>query len=261
VTEEQIGDKLPPIKNSGQVVNVGKEGKNMVAGTGLHDSSAALVPYQANFSEPFLLLSTGTWCISLNPFNQHPLTPAELAQDCLLFMDYKGNPVKASRLFTGRDHENGVKKIEGHFEKEALKYRALKFDAELFAQLKIAYPAIFGNNFNDEFDNFDLNRLKTSEEAYYFLIFTLVKKQIASTRAVLDGTPVKRIFVDGGFSKNNIFMNLLARAFPHTEVFAASIAQATALGTALAIHSAWNVKPVPSNLIELNYFGIGQYII
>ena len=56
-------------------------------------------------------------------------------------------------------------------------------------------------------------------------------------------------------------MNLLAHGFPGIEVFAASMAQATALGTALAIHAAWNDKPMPSNLIELNYFGVGQYII
>ncbi|MCW3114682.1 MAG: carbohydrate kinase, partial [Segetibacter sp.] len=65
---------------------------------------------------------------------------------------------------------------------------------------------------------------------------------------------VKRMFVDGGFSKNSIYMNLLAEAFPGMEVFAASMAQATALGTALAIHRSWNDKPVPNDLIELKYY-------
>lgn len=261
VKDEQIEDKLAPLKNSGDVINIDKAGKNIVAGIGLHDSSAALVPYLANFSIPFLLLSTGTWCISLNPFNPNPLTREELEKDCLFFLDYNGNPVKASRLFSGQEHENGLKKIESYFENDALKYKSLKFDADLFSRLKMIYPDIFGNEFRKDFREFDLKCLNNSEEAYYLLIFTLVKKQVASTRIVLDGTPVKRIFVDGGFSKNNIFMNLLAHAFPGIEVFAASMAQATALGTALAIHSAWNDKPMPSNLIELNYFGVSQYMI
>jgi hypothetical protein len=51
-------------------------------------------------------------------------------------------------------------------------------------------------------------------------------------------------------------MNLLAAVFPHIEVFAASMAQATALGAALAIHSAWNKKPLPNNIIQLQYYSL-----
>ena len=67
---------------------------------------------------------------------------------------------------------------------------------------------------------------------------------------------VKRIFVDGGFGKNPIYMNLLAAAFPDKEVFAASMAQATAVGTALAIHRHWNSKPLPNDIIELKYYAV-----
>jgi sugar (pentulose or hexulose) kinase len=75
---------------------------------------------------------------------------------------------------------------------------------------------------------------------------------------VLTGTDVKRIFVDGGFSKNAIYMNLLAAAFPDIEVYAASMAQATALGTALAVHHSWNKRPIPNDLIELKYYALTQ---
>lgn len=75
--------------------------KTVKVGVGLHDSSAALIPYLANFSSPFVLISTGTWCISLNPFNQTQLTESELKQDCLCYMHYQGKPIKASRIFAG----------------------------------------------------------------------------------------------------------------------------------------------------------------
>jgi sugar (pentulose or hexulose) kinase len=65
---------------------------------------------------------------------------------------------------------------------------------------------------------------------------------------------VKRLFVDGGFGKNPLYMNLLAAAFPQLEVYAASMAQATALGAALAIHSSWNKKSIPNTLITLQYY-------
>jgi hypothetical protein len=52
-------------------------------------------------------------------------------------------------------------------------------------------------------------------------------------------------------------MNLLAAAFPEMEVFAASMAQATSVGTALSIHSSWNSKPLPNDIIELKYYSVG----
>src|SRR5262249_35165320 len=72
-----------------------------IAGIGLHDSSAAMIPYLESFREPFVLISTGTWCISMNPFNNTPLTVAELQHDCLCYISYQGKPMKASRLFAG----------------------------------------------------------------------------------------------------------------------------------------------------------------
>ena len=94
----------------------------------------------------------------------------------------------------------------------------------------------------------------TYEEAYHQLMMDIVEQQVRSTQLVLNNSPVKRLFVDGGFSKNSIYMNLLAAAFPNLETYSASMAQATALGAALAIHKAWNKKPVPNTLIRLQYY-------
>jgi glycerol kinase len=106
----------------------------------------------------------------------------------------------------------------------------------------------------------NLAEFESDTEAYHQLIADLVKLQILSTRLVIQGSVVKRIFVDGGFSNNNIFMHLLANGFPEMEVFAASMAQATALGAALVIHSEWNSKPIPTDLIELRYYSSGQTV-
>jgi hypothetical protein len=53
-------------------------------------------------------------------------------------------------------------------------------------------------------------------------------------------------------------MHLLAAAFPHMEVFAASVAQATAVGAALAIHPYWNSRPLPGDLIAMKYYTVTQ---
>jgi len=60
--------------------------------------------------------------------------------------------------------------------------------------------------------------------------------------------------VDGGFGKNQVYMHLLAEAFPDIEVFAASIPQATALGAALAIHAHWNEGVMPGEMVELKHY-------
>jgi hypothetical protein len=49
-------------------------------------------------------------------------------------------------------------------------------------------------------------------------------------------------------------MNLLAKEYPEVEVYAASMAQATAVGAALVIHEHWNSLPIPNDLIELRFF-------
>jgi sugar (pentulose or hexulose) kinase len=228
VKKEGLTKILAPIAPSNGVVEPADEKVHYQVGMGLHDSSAALIPYLASFSMPFVLLSTGTWSISLNPFNQSPLTAEELEKDCLNYIQYKGKPVKASRLFSGHEYDVGVKAIAEKYGEDVIKYRSITIDTELKGD--------------------DIT-------AYFELMHNLVAKQKEATDLVLNNSPVKRIFVDGGFSKNAVFMNLLAQAYPDIEVYAASMAQATALGTALSIHYGWNTKPsIPGDLINLKYY-------
>jgi L-fuculokinase len=192
-----------------------------------------LIPYLATFKrEKFVLISTGTWCITLNPFNHTPLTDEELQYDCLAYMQYTGKPVKASRLFAGNAHEQAIKQMAQLFEKPSDYYKTVTFASQLI------------ENQNDN----------SYEAAYHQLIMDLVNQQIASTKLVLEDDSVTKLFVDGGFGKNEIYMKLLAKAFPKMEVYASSVAQATALGAALAIHEDWNTKGISQNLIELKRY-------
>jgi len=232
--KEGIIEKLAPLTPDEGVLSTPlKFPHRGLGGFGLHDSSAALIPYLATFKgQKFVLISTGTWCITLNPFNDTPLTDEELLQDCLIFMQYTGQPVKASRLFAGYEHEQIIKQLSEQFKVPLDYYKTVIYDPK--------FLEVFGN---DEY-----------ESAYHRLILNIVDKQIASTKLVLNDVSVTKLFVDGGFGKNEIYMNLLAKAFPSMEVYAASVAQATALGAALAIHEDWTEKEIPQNLIKLKSF-------
>lgn len=258
VKTEGLNRKFAPIVNGETVVDTIFPGASFKVGVGLHDSSSALIPYLVSFREPFALLSTGTWCITLNPFNAQPLTAAELEADCLSYLSYQGQPVKASRFFGGHEHEQQVRRIAEHFNQSPVRYRQMGYKPDVVRKLRklpafnVADPAaglktsVFGYR--------DLQSFASDTEAYHQLIVDLVEAQYVATNMVLQGTTVRRIFVDGGFSGNAIFMNLLAEKFPDQEVYAASMAQATAIGAALAIHDSWNTQGIPSDIIGLKYY-------
>ncbi len=271
VKKEDIDKILPPIFPSDAAIPALFEHKELIVGVGLHDSSAALIPYLACFNEPFILISTGTWCISLNPFNNNPLTPDELAQDCLCYMTYQGKPVKASRLFAGNEHQIQTKRIADHFKCAPDFYKTIQYNADIIAQLNSeksleqAHTCLptrhteggrvghkkQANIIVSEFENWEMTAFENETVAYHQLMLDLVALQTHSTQLIIQNTAVKHLFVDGGFSKNSLYMTLLAKAFPTLSIFAASVAQATALGAALAIHRFWNRKPLRTDLIEL----------
>lgn len=256
VYKEGIAEKFAPICNAESIVENEGPLHKYVVGIGLHDSSAALIPYLVNFTEPFVLISTGTWCISLNPFNNTAVTVEELENDCLCYIQYKGAPVKASRLFAGNEHELQVKRIAAHFNVNTSVLKHVEYDAGIINKIK-CNPDIKKLTFTRHQSAFaarDLGLFENYAAAYHQLMMDIMDQQVQSTNMILNGSNIHRIFVDGGFSKNSIYMNLLAKAFPHIEVFAASMAQATAIGTAIAIHKHWNSKPLPTDIIELKYY-------
>jgi sugar (pentulose or hexulose) kinase len=258
VTEEKVAAKFPALKDCTE--QAGTTAEAIPVGGGLHDSSAALIPYLASFTEPFVLLSTGTWCITLNPFNAQPLTIAELKSDCLCYLTYKGKPVKASRLFAGNEHEQQVKRLAAHYHKEVDYYKTVKADPLLLKKYSPDYEVLKQVHQDtlptvSVFGERDLADFASYEEAYHLLIADLMALQVQSSWLVMKDTPVKKVFVDGGFSKNPIYMQLLSDAFPGMEVYAATVAQASSLGAAMAIHPLWNKQSLPDSLVQLRKYG------
>lgn len=248
VNESGIDTKLAPVTAADEVETVIYNDATIKVGTGLHDSSAALIPYLCNFSDAFILISTGTWCISLNPFNDEPLTADELHADCLCYMSFQNKPVKASRLFAGQEHEIVTKKLATHFNVPTDYYKEVMFDYALGKWAMQAY--VDGKRFNES----ALNDFETYHHAYHFFLYDLVQQQKVSTTLILGNKKTTRVFVDGGFSRNTIFMNFLAWAFPDKEVYAASVSQATAIGAALAIHPHWSNKQIAGDMVEMKLF-------
>ena len=196
-------------------------GEAICRGGAIHDSSAALLPYLAKETKPFLLLSTGTWSICLNPFNTAALTEAEFSQDCLFYMRLDGEAVKASRLFLGKIHDEAVEKLCATFHQQPEAIKSIKYNHFLCSEVLM--------------EHLKERNAQNLTCAYHVLMVDLVKKQLSKIHLAAGNTPFEKIIIDGGFAKNDLFINILKRALPNIKIEASQMAQGTALGAALAI--------------------------
>lgn len=218
------------------------EGKKIKTGIGIHDSSASLAPYFTGNRGKFLLMSTGTWCINMNPFNPEKLTTMQLDNDCLCYMSVTMQPVKSSRLFLGNMHDNGVSMLSDHFRTSDDYYKGVKYDIDLIRMLKARYrgdkriffSAAHGSR---EFrEKIDLFEFMTFEEGYHQLMIELSEMTVDSIGLILaEKDETENIYITGGFARNSIFLKLISQAFPSKKVYTSVIKNATALGAALVI--------------------------
>jgi sugar (pentulose or hexulose) kinase len=235
------GLKLPqpvPVETTNEI---SFEGKNIRVGIGIHDSSASLAPYFSINKGKFILLSTGTWCINMNPFNSEKLTADQLDKDCLCYMSITRQPVKSSRLFLGNMHETGLKIINEHFKQPESYYKKVKADKALTASLKTRFGGrkIFFQTgpYSREFREYvDMYEFVSFEEAYHQLMIELCDLTADAVKLVIPANDdIENLYITGGFSKNELFLDLICEAFCSKKVYTSEISNSSALGAALVI--------------------------
>lgn len=261
---KDIETKLAPIASDRfTLIHEKKNGQRAIkAGYGLHDSSAALIPYLHPSNQSFILISTGTWSIQLNPFNSSSLTNEQLHKDCLCYMQTDGSQVKASRLLLGKEHDFQVARIAKHFRVKEGFSKHLEFDETIFWKVRIQikntfYPACMegsGPFPKPPEDVWDISCFENEVEAYHSLITELVSMLKVSIQ-LIDVPRVKTFFVDGGFARNNVFMNTLAYSLFKKKVVASFLPQSTALGAFLYLHELNGISNENFN----RYFKVYQY--
>jgi sugar (pentulose or hexulose) kinase len=237
----QLGDTLPApesVELNYPSVSLDQE---IPVGIGIHDSSSSLVPYFMNSEEEFILISTGTWCISMNPFNPEPLTDDQLKKDCLAYMSIQKKPVKSSRLFMGRIHDVNVERLNDLFGTDSSAYKKVTLDEAMLRSLieKSSGERVFfsGGVPEDYVDTtVDKEEFTNFEEAYHQLMIDLADLLEESIDLII-GTKdqTKNMYISGGFSKNPIFLKLLASRFPDKNIYTSEVANATSLGAAMVL--------------------------
>lgn len=272
---------LPKPQNSGEwratpdaswAQKLAHRGKVPRIGLGLHDSSASLVPYQRVIRKPFLLFSTGTWGVALNPGAKFMLTKEDAARDCLYFLTPEAQPVRAARIFLGAEHDEQCQRIATHFGIDPEKLTSLKFNPQTIKRavgetrklpsLSLLPKRLAGTGpfpqWNKEGREWDLSRFASAQDTYTQLLVDLAvlsahTLRLAEKAPGLDPASSRTpIYVDGGFARNQIFLHVLACLFPWRNVVAAQLPQSTALGAALVMKP-WSPLDGPQSLPSLTF--------
>lgn len=254
--KEGLTHLLPPPENTKSFDEIAI-GKNKIpVGIGLHDSTAALLPFIYTAKEPFVLLSSGTWNISLNPYYEGELQPSDYEKDCLYFLSDINKKIAASRLFLGNEYQYQVKLLEKWYNKSDRYHLSVLPNEDIFLKVinkqspaTFFYPATMKGSGpipgiterSPDLSNFD-----SFEEAYHKLMLDLTFLQKISLELISSG--VKRLYISGGFTKSLVFMELLQNILPDWKIFITENPRASALGAAIAIHDAWQQEPLSENV-------------
>lgn len=239
VYAEEIDRILPPVVDTDISINMNVLGHQMNVGVGIHDSSAALLPYLKVDKKPFLLISTGTWSIALNPFSEETLEDEDLNNDCLNFMRTDGKTVRAARLFLGNEYKVQIEELAQHFQKERQYHRTVKFDKAIFYRLKadstnkFCFKSLSVSRNQPEQTSFD--QFENYEEAYHQLMIELTALQVIAAKRAIGETSINKIYVDGGFADNDIFIKLLSNHFKEYKIRTTQSPLGSALGAATIV--------------------------
>jgi sugar (pentulose or hexulose) kinase len=235
-------------------------GRDTIVTMGIHDSNASLLPHFAKKGAArtdFVLNSTGTWCVVMNPVEQYGFAPDELGKVVFFNISAFGTPVKTAIFLGGQEFEtwskllmaaHGRKDFPGYAED---RYRALLEEAGCFllpelvpgsGQFPHSRARVVENGREWFFE--DIAQavqsgggelppcFKNYEKGFAVLITGLVMQTlVALERAGVQ--PGAEVFTEGGFRKNEAYNRLLASALPDNRVFLTDIPEATALGAAM----------------------------
>lgn len=232
------GIKLPEPTNGKNAIMANVNGQTVAVGSGLHDSSSSIVPVLQNcHDKEFVLLSTGTWIIAMNPYSQEKLTQHQLTNNCLCFMTPEKQQVKSSMQFLGRIHEVYLEPLAKKFNVDIDTHLELELDSSYCSELIALDKKIFlSEGIDTDFDAHPalLDQFDTYKEAYYQLIYEISNKVVAGVDLILDkNNRLTDVYISGGFNRNEMFIELISQMKQDINIEIPNSKNESALGAAL----------------------------
>ncbi len=232
---------------------------------GIHDSNASLLPYMISMDEPFLLNSTGTWCVIMNEKDEVKFEEDELGKVVFYNMNAFWKPIKTAIFLGGMEFEFYTKllnKIHGRSDFPAFNSDIIqkiinvkdKFILPSVAlgigQFPDSRPRVIEDGRVYELPNIESgesvpNFFSNYEETLAVLNLSLaVQTKVSFDRA--DMTVGLKVFTEGGFSKNDSYNTLMTSFYPDSEFYLTGLKEASAFGAAIIAKAAYEKVDVRS---------------
>jgi len=232
-------------------------GRETIVTYGIHDSNASLLPFLIQHDEPFVLNSTGTWCVAMCPSQAPDLSDEERRRGVFLNCDAFGRPVRTAIFMGGNEWGTWGKVIQKATGTDAVPdYGAALYREVLRAADTFIFPGLVpgtgpfprsSSRLHERGRTYTLREIEEGRArpacmsdaatAYAVLNCGLAVQTCEQLRSVglRDGMPV---YLEGGFRKNPDYQTLLASFFPHSPLVLTGMKEATAFGAALLARAA-----------------------
>lgn len=245
---------------------------------GVHDSNASMLPYLVSMKEPFLLNSTGTWCVIMNEKEEVEFDEDELGKVVFYNMNAFWKPVKTAIFMGGIEFEH----YANIFQRIHNRTDYPQFDEDLFQEIidqnelfilpsvakgigqfpdsearLIEGDKVYPLSEIDQSQNFPVF-FKSYEKAFVVLNLSLaVQTKVSFDRAgMLSGMDV---FTEGGFSKNDSYNTLMTSFYPDSNFYLTNLKEASAFGAAMTAKVAYeeiNIQSLAS-LVSIDKHQVG----
>jgi L-fuculokinase len=211
---------------------------------GIHDSNANLLPYLGRGDGDFVLLSTGTWNVAMRPGGATTLSDGEIANRIFFNQDAFARPVRTSLMTAGldydtfgefsslRDEQNDDALQKVFEEKDLFVIPGVMPGASAFPN---ATPQVVAREQHWTLDELRHGAKRFDERGQRYFAAINAGLAIATTHGLghLGLPPGATVYIEGGFSRNQLFCKTLAALCPNLAVYTSHETEGTALGAAV----------------------------
>lgn len=198
---------------------------------GIHDSNASLIPYLKNRSNPFTVMSTGTWVIILAVGAK--LQSLDPARGCTANVNIFSEPVATSRFMGGREFAQiaGEGATGCSFEDLCTVLESGVFALPSFAHAGGPFSNSQGSY---QFDYPEIKSETSLSPAERYALATVYCALVSDVSLDLSGS-LGDVIVEGAFSRNDLLLQCLAVYRPNQQVLGSLDSTGTTMGTAMLV--------------------------
>jgi sugar (pentulose or hexulose) kinase len=227
--------------------------KDVIVTAGIHDSNSSLLPHFAKRGkEGFMLNSTGTWCVIMNPVSKYGFEKDELGKVVFFNQSAFRTPVKTAIFLGGQEFEAWTKlamSVNGRQDFppfDPALYERFFAAANVFVlpelvagsgQFPGSKPCVVEDGVVYGYEKIVSRESVPPSFMRYETAFAAINASIAIQtlvalgRAGLDDSIT--VCTEGGFRRNAAYTALLSSALPRNKCLLTDMTEATALGAAM----------------------------